>query len=107
MSTLTEDCESDLGWVYPSPPQTPQVTWEFHPEVVSVDGLSLALVELSTVNRMAGSLVQIVIGSSGNRGEQLWQILPGPYDPNDGGSKAPNDYDPNTNNKHWEKVGGP
>ena len=107
VTTLTDACEDDLGWVYPSPPQVPQITWEYHPEVVSVDGAALALIQLPTVNRMAGSIVQIVIGASGDRQSMLWQILAGPANPSDGGSKTPNDYDAIFNNKHWEKVGGP
>jgi hypothetical protein len=104
VTSLTDACEDDLGWVYPSPPQIPQITWEFHPEVISVDGLALALIQLPTINRLSGSLVEIVVGPSGDRQRTVWQILSGAANPLDGGQKAPLDYDPVNNNKHWELV---
>lgn len=79
--------------------------WEFRREIISILGSTLSLQALSTTARQSGSMVTIVIGSSGNRDKSTWQLLSGAAIPGDDGQVQPLDYSPSTNKVHWELVG--
>lgn len=104
VSELTDSCDDELGWVYPTPTPTPQVVWQYRPEVTALLGAPHTLQGLPTRTWLPGSLVEIVITVSGTRQRQTWNLLAGPADLTDPGQVRPADYDSATNNKHWEKV---
>ena len=106
VTTLTDACESDLGWIYPSPVATPMVSWRYYNQIVSVDTTSPSLVEVATVLLMPGSIAEFYLGPSGARERNTWQLLAGGGDMTDPGQKRPNDYNAVTNNVHWEKTSG-
>lgn len=104
VTELTDACEDEFGWIYPTPVDTPMVSWRFYNEIVSVDGASLSLIEVPTSFLIAGSIAEFVIGPSGSRVRHTWQLLTGAGDITDPGQKRPLDYDAVNNNKHWERI---
>jgi hypothetical protein len=106
VDTLTDACEDDLGFVYPTPVSTPMVSWRFYNELVSVDGIVPSLVQVPTVLLMPGSIAEFVIGPAGARQRNTWQLLAGGGDTSDPGQKRPLDYDSIQNPVHWEKTSG-
>jgi len=111
VTTLTDACDDELGWIYPAPP--PPVLPDpcdttYHPEIVSiltVDGTP-SLEGLATAPRaITCTQITITIIVSGSPEAQIWRLDSGAADPLDGGQVAPADYDLVSNNKHWLKVG--
>src|SRR4030095_11186965 len=79
VSTLTDVCEDELGWIYPTPTTVPQVSWQYRNEIVALraaDGTP-ALDEVATRNYFVGSIVQIVIIESGLRTLMQWELVAG------------------------------
>jgi hypothetical protein len=104
VTMLTETCEDELGWVYPTPTPVPQQVWQYHPEITALLGAPNTLQGLPTRTWLTGSLVEIVITVAGARSRQTWNLLAGPANVADPGQVQPFDYDPVSNNKHWEQV---
>ena len=107
VSTLTDACEDELGWVYPTPTSVPQVAWQYYNQVVALRASTAtpALDQIVTRNLMTGSLAQIVIVESGSRTFMQWELVTGPADTADpNGQVQPLDYDANNNYKHWSRL---
>lgn len=113
VSELTDVCDDELGWIYPTTFPKPQVVWQYHPEMKSLrrqDPVDLALEptldEMPTRVLMPGSIVQIVIFDTNNvRTLMQFQLIAGSADPTDPGQVQPLDYNAVSNNKHWEQLG--
>ena len=104
VTTLTEACESDLGWVYPAPPTQIGLLWEYHPEIVSLRTTLPSLAAFPTITWGVGSIIKIVIDPGGGAENQEWRVVAGAGNPVNPGHVIPNDYDTVTNNKHWEQI---
>lgn len=103
VTTLTEECQDELGWVYPTAVAVPQIVWQYRPEISALLGTPHTLQALSTRLWLPGSRVEIEIPVSGVRTIQTWVLIAGPADPDDPGEVSPSDHDATTNNKHWEQ----
>ncbi len=111
VSTLTEACQDELGFVYPIPPPPSPggpCDTSYHSEIVAIltaDGTP-SLQGLATVSlAITCTLITIVIVVDGSPESQQWRLDAGPADTNDAGQLAPADYSLTSNNKHWTKVG--
>jgi len=104
-TTITDACESAWGYLPPVPiPPPPKTVYEFFDTVVSLTGPEPSLRSVPTVNRNVNSIGKIVIVVGGSRQEQEYQVRPGAADPADPGHVSPNDRDPVSNDKHWERI---
>lgn len=107
VSTLTDVCEDELGWVYPAPPSVPQVAWQYYNQVVALRASTAtpSLDQVVTRNLLLGSLAQIVIVQQGARTYRMFELVTGPAALNDpDGQVQPLDYDANNNDKHWSSL---
>lgn len=107
VTTLTDACESGLGFVYPDPvSDCGGVKYEYHYEIKSLRGPQLVpLNSLATVCFGIGSIIIIVIDPGTGPERQEYRMVEGPADTNDPGHVQPLDYDATTNSKHWESIG--
>jgi hypothetical protein len=109
VTTLTDACEINLGFVYPfSGPTQSGCDTSYHSEIVSLKnaGGTPSLEGQATASLSATcTLIQIVIIVGGSPQVQSWRLDSGAANPLDGGQVAPLDYNATTNNKHWTKVG--
>lgn len=106
VTTLTDACETNQGWVFHIPPSVVGIVWEYHPEIVSLDGDEPSLISYPTVNVATYSIFRLEIDPGTGLESEEWRLSPGPADPNDpNGQKSPRDYDADINNRHWERVG--
>lgn len=106
VTTLTDACESSGGWVFPVPPSPSGIHWEYHPEIVSLRGPALpSLAGFPTFTWAVYSVIKIVIDPGTGFEDQEYRLRAGTSDELDPGQVQPNDYNANTNNKHWERIG--
>jgi hypothetical protein len=110
VSELSSVCVSDLGYVYPDPPSRSSVIWRYEYKVVSYNGPAQpSLASLMTRLWLPKSRVMIVVGPTDDRESSDWVLVEGPADPSrldpvNPGHVIPSDYNPTSNNKHWEKI---
>jgi hypothetical protein len=99
VSTLTAECEDELGWVFPSPTPPPAQQGLFYfPEVLSLKTTAPKLtVFVATKNLSINTIAKI------NTGEEF-RLDVGAANDADPGQGAPADYDLATNNKHWTQI---
>jgi hypothetical protein len=101
VTTLTDKCFDGAASVV----MTPSLNWEYHPEITAITGTgSDKLVSIPTVAKAVNTMVEIVISVGGTPQRQTWRLRSGAAAGGDAGQAAPLDYDPTTNNKHWERV---
>jgi hypothetical protein len=109
VTTLTDVCDDELGWIYPTPMPIPSVVWQYRPDIIALRAVSAtpALDEIATRSLMSTSVVEIIIFPLGEtiRSRQTWELIDGPANPADpNGEVAPLDYDNVNNDKHWYRV---
>jgi hypothetical protein len=96
VTTLTDICETDP--TYPPTPVAHNVTWEYHPEIISIliPGGAPSLQALTTVHRVVLSRVELNISPNS------WVLKAGTADPLDPGHVVPVDFTAVSNIKYWE-----
>ena len=98
VSTITSDCQSDLGWVYPIPVIQPISGFFYFQNVNSLKTTTPTLVAtVLTASLLVGSMAVISTG-------QHFRLDSGAGDNTDPGQGQPGDYNALTNNKHWIEV---
>lgn len=106
VTTLSGDCQDDIGFIPPAPVDQASVTDEYHPQI---DGITTGLVPLITIpttKRKIGTMAKIVIvpQNSTNPEFQRWILRTGGAQIGNPGNAAPNDFDAINNNKFWLRV---
>jgi len=107
VSTLTDVCDDELGWIYPTPSITPQVSWRYYNLIVALrlSDASPSLDQISTRYLLPDSLAQIVITEGTERTPMTFILEAGASDPLDpNGQVNPIDYNASTNSKHWRRL---
>jgi hypothetical protein len=107
VSTLTDACEDELGWVYPTPTVTPGVVYRYYNKVVALRAVTAqpSLDQIATRYLFDDSIAQIKINWQGVPTFMTWTIVNGPAGPSDpNGEVRPLDYDAVNNDKHWLRL---
>lgn len=108
VSTLSDVCESNIGWVYPTVaiPGGPALAYNSSvTAILTADGTP-SLQQMTTAGLGLGTLVDIVVDVDGGPQSLRFRLDSGLADAGDTGQVSPDDYDGVTNNVHWVKVGG-
>jgi hypothetical protein len=102
-TTISDQCETEWGYIPPVPiPATPEVVWDYHPEIISETGPEPSVAGLPTVSKAPMSVIYCVSFPGQGRSYRL-QI--GTKDPADPGQIQPFDYHPTTNPRYWQRIG--
>jgi hypothetical protein len=97
VTTLTEECFSNAGWVYPSPSPISQGFY-YYPTVMSLKTTTPTLIAtVPTVGFATGTIAKIYTGAE-------FRLDAGAASGSDPGEGEPADYDLATNNKKWVQV---
>lgn len=97
VTTLTDEDESDLGWVYPPVTAAPVTGIFYFPDVNSLKTTPPTLVAQSSTGFEVGTMA--VISTA-----QHFRLDPGPANEVDPGEGNPTDYNLASHNVHWVAV---
>lgn len=105
VSTLTDECQDELGWVYPTPTVVPQVTWRYYDDIVALKAAtaSPSLDQVATQKLLPKSIAQLMILEGGYRTSMQWELVTGTANSANPGHVAPLDYNNISNVKYWER----
>jgi hypothetical protein len=105
VTTLTDECEDDI--TQPAPRTAIGVIWRYYQDIIALlteDGTP-SLQQVVTTTQAVGSKAEFTLVADGSRQAKEAYLEDGPADPDDLGHVTPEDYNVDTNNKHWEVIG--